>query len=84
MAGYHIHSAEGMILHPDFFGVVRMILLMQEILHQLRLVVYPAIYRFFYIQTRTWCRISSIRSFIPYERHDHLGFMHVLDFPQSH
>ena len=42
----------------------RLILLMQEILHQLRLVVYPIIYKVF-IYAR-WCRISSInRMLVP-------------------
>ena len=35
------------------------ILLMAEILHQLRLVVYPIIYRVLYIPGPRWCRISS-------------------------
>ena len=44
----------------DFFVESNLnILLMEEILHQLRLVVYPIIYKLFLIDRR-WCRISSI------------------------
>ena len=43
------------------FTLTLLILLMAEILHQLRLVVYPIIYLQGFIHPR-WCRISSINS----------------------
>ena len=36
-------------IHPVKNGIVIVILLLEDILHQLRLVVYPIIYSFFYI-----------------------------------
>ena len=42
--------------------VLSFILLMEEILHQLRLVVYPIIYKVLYIPGPRWCRISAINS----------------------
>ena len=46
----------------DFFVESNLnILLIEEILHQLRLVVYPIIYKLFLINPR-WCRISSINN----------------------
>ena len=44
-------------------SILSALLLMDELLHQVRLVVYPIIYRVLYIHPR-WCRIASINSII--------------------
>jgi len=57
------------------------ILLMEEILHQLRLVVYPIMYKVLYIPGPRWCRISSINlwklvAFLVHQKHQNKGFLH--------